>query len=69
MSALARVIAVLHARQADVGSLRYVVRRDEAVMTIDVTSGDGSRLGAQLRRLVDVTQVQVRTADPMAVAS
>jgi acetolactate synthase regulatory subunit len=69
LSTLARVVAVLHARKADISALHYGVRRGQAELAIDVGAGDVTRLAAQLRRLVDVAEVHVAASQPAAVAS
>jgi acetolactate synthase regulatory subunit len=69
LSALARVIAVLHARKAEISALHYGVRREQAELVIEVAGRDVTRLAAQLRRLVDVADVQVALSARVAVAS
>ena len=67
-SALARIVSVLHARRADITALRYTEGPDASELVIDLGSGSGALLAAQLRRVVDVLSVTV--ARPVvAVAS
>ena len=68
-SALARIVAVLHARRADITALRYIGGPDTAEVVVHLGSGDDSRLAAQLGRAVDVLSVQVARPVGMAVAS
>ena len=69
LSALARIIAVLHMRQADIRALQYAVGADSAEIAIEVASADADRLAEQVRRIVDVTAVRVAMPAPVAVAS
>jgi len=69
LPALARIVATLHARRADVLSLRYDAGSPTAAVVLLVEGGDGDRLASQLRRVVDVLSVDsVRRVD-VAVAS
>ena len=68
LSSLARIVSVLHARQAPITSMRYVEGTASSECVIDVGSGDAALLSAQLRRVVGVVSVDV--ARPVvAVAS
>jgi acetolactate synthase regulatory subunit len=69
LPALARVVAVLHARQAEVSALTYGVGRARAELAIEISGRDVPRLAAQIGRLVDVAEVRLAVAGRVAVAS
>lgn len=69
LSALARVVAVLHARKAEITALHYAVGGTRAEFAIEISGRDVPRLAAQLRRLVDVAEVRTVLSGHVAVAS
>ena len=68
LSCLARIVSTLHARKAPVIGFRFAVARGGGVVVVDLEGGNRELLADQVRRLVDVTRVDVAGA-PMAVAS
>jgi hypothetical protein len=69
LPALARIVAVLHARNADVRLLHFDTAPSDARLVVDVIDPDVGTLAARIRRLVDVSDVRVAGALPVAVAS
>ena len=69
LSSLARIVSVLHARRADITSLRYAEGPGSSELVIDVRSGDGTLLAAQVRRAIGVLTVDIAVPVGMAVAS
>ena len=65
LSAVARIVSVLHARRAEITDLHY---RDGA-LRLGVCGDDAELLSAQLRRVVDVLSVCVSARRPVVVAS
>jgi hypothetical protein len=69
LSSLTRIVSALHARNVELGALRYDVGPLGARVLLDVADADVACLVARIRRLVDVVDVQVASAPPVAVAS
>ena len=69
LSTLARIIAVLHARKAAVTDLHCDMGPQQAEVSVGLVADDVDRLAAQIRRLVDVTDVHLAGAARVAVAS
>jgi acetolactate synthase regulatory subunit len=69
LSALTRIVAVLHARKAAVTSLQYQAGALQAELSIRVAPAEADRLAAQIRRLVEVTTVHVAVPAGVQVAS
>jgi hypothetical protein len=69
LPALARIVATLHARRADVLTLQYDAGSPTAAVVVHVEGGDGARLAAQLRRVIDVLSVDTVRRVDVAVAS
>jgi len=66
VSTLARIVAVLHARNAEVLAMHYA---QDSGIVLDVVDPDPRFLCARLQRLVDVTDVRLAVPAPAAVAS
>ncbi|GAC1611781.1 MAG: hypothetical protein NVS3B26_28060 [Mycobacteriales bacterium] len=64
LAALSGVVAVLHARAADISGMSYTVRGAVASLSLEsrIAAADADRLVLQLDRRVDVLDVAVRSS-------
>jgi hypothetical protein len=69
LAVLTRIVAVVHSRHAEVHQLHYEAAQGDTRLVLDVSDPDVGVLAARLRRLVDVVEVRVASAVPVAVAS
>jgi acetolactate synthase regulatory subunit len=69
LPALARIVAVLHGRNADISLMRYDATASGGRLVIEVSDPDVACLAARIRRLVDVSEVRMSPVAAVAVAS
>jgi hypothetical protein len=69
LAVLTKIVAVLHSRNAEIHLLHYDAPRGDTRVVLDVSDPDVGVLADRLRRLVDVFDVAVAGAAPVAVAS